>query len=427
MFGLILLAFFVLLFMGMPVSVTMGIISFVMMGVYNFNLVTFCQRMIYGMNSFSMMALPLFLLAGNIMGEGGLTKRLMGLADLAVGRFRGGLATTASVTCALFGTCSGSAPATAMAIGGVVYPEMKKQGYGEGFCASLLGASGTLGLIIPPSIAMVVLGVTAGISIGDLFLAGFIPGVAMCATICIVSYIISRKRGYGTVNKQKRTAKEILNICLEAFFPLMSPVIILGGVFTGIVTPTEASVSAVVYGLVLAAFYKELTWSRLKHIFVSSAVSSTTIMIVIGIATAFSWILTTAGIPALISDFFLGFAKTPTVFLLMVTVVLFIFGCLTEVISLIVLLTPIFLPISNAFGIDPIHFGMVMIVNFAVAGVTPPVGLSLMAGMRVVDPKMGLEKTFPDVLYILGAQLVAVIIIVLIPGISTFLPNLFAA
>jgi C4-dicarboxylate transporter DctM subunit len=284
-----------------------------------------------------------------------------------------------------------------------------------------------LGIIIPPSISMVVLGVTSGISIGKLFMAGFIPGLGMCLMLCLVSYLISCRRGYGVVTREKISGREFLAILGDAVLPLMAPVIILGGIFGGIVTATEASVIAVVYGLLLSLYYRELTWARFKEIIISTAVSSTGILIIMAVATGFGWIMTVEKIPAMVSNVFLQYANSPVTFLLAVTVILFIMGCLTEVISLIVLLTPIFMPIAVRYGIDPIHFGMVMIVNFAVAGVTPPVGLSLMAGMRVADPSMGLEQTMPDVLYFTGVMLLMVLLVILFPHLSLFLPSLIRA
>lgn len=427
MFGIMLGMFFVLLFLGIPIAVSMGLASMWLFRETGFNLMTFAQRMIGGLNSFSLMALPLFLLAGNIMGAGGLTKRLLNLADLLLGRYRASMSTVSIVSCALFGTCSGSGPATTMAIGAITYPEMKKQGYGDAFCATMLGAAGTLGMIIPPSLGMVLLGVTAGISIGDLFLGGFIPGITMTVVLCLVCYFICRKRNYGSVNKHKYSGAEIWKICVDAFWPLMAPVIILGGVFAGIVTPTEASVSAVVYSLILAAFYREISFKEVIKLFVESAISTAAILLITSVATAFSWILTTTGVPGLISDFFLKFANTPVAFLFVFSIVMLIFGCITEGTSLILLLTPIFFPISQQLGIDPVHFGVVMVCNIALGSVTPPVGITLMSGMKLVDRNMGLEKTFPDVFYVLLAQAIAIVIIIFVPELSTFLPNMFGA
>ncbi len=427
MFIIVLIIFFALLAMGIPIAIAMGGASMWMYMDNGFSMVVFAQRMLSGVNSFSLMALPLFLLAGNIMGEGGLTRRLLALANMLFGRYRASMSTISIGACALFGTCSGSGPATTMAVGGVTFPEMRRQGYSDAFIASVLGASGTLGMIIPPSLPMVILGVTVGISIGDLFLGGFIPGVTMTLTLCIISYIVCRKRNYGEPSKRKYTKKEALKICWDAFLPLLSPVIILGGVFSGIVTPTEASVSAVVYGLLLTAIYHEITLKRLGRIFIESAIAASAIMIVISVATAFSWILTMTGVPAMISAFFLSFASNKISFLFALSGVMLIFGCITEGTSLIVLLAPIFFPIAQQLGVDPVQFGLVFVCNIALGSITPPVGLTLMSGMKLVDKNMGLEKTFPDCIYMMIAQAAAIVIIILFPEFCTFLPGMFGA
>ena len=422
----ILVSFFALLFMGLPIAFTMGAVTSGVMLVNDISLEMMVQRMFAGANSFSLLALPLFILAGNIMGEGGLTKRLMNLANVVVGRFSGGLAMTGVVTCALFGAVSGSTVATTYAVGSVLVPEMKRQNYSNAFIASLIGPSGVLGLIIPPSITMVVLGVTTNISIGKLFLAGFLPGILLTALLCIYAGFISKRHNYGIVNKDKISAKEFLKIAANAFFPLMTPVIILGGIFSGLMTATEAAVAAVIYGFILSMFYRELTFERFKKILVDTASTSATVLIVIAVCNAFSWVLTMEKIPAMISDFFMQYAHTPTQFLLIVSGILLILGCLTEVTSLIILLGPIFMPIAMEFGIDEIHFGMVLIMNFALANITPPVGLSTIAGCSITDKKMGIEDTFPYTLYVMGIVVIAVLIIIFVPSISTVLPNLLS-
>src|SRR5699024_3659054 len=208
--------------------------------------------------------------------------------------------------------------------------------------------------------------------------------------------------------------------------PLLSPIFMLGGIFSGLVTATEAAVIAVVYGFVLSLFYKELSFKKFKDIMVSSAVTSATILIIISVANAFTYVLTANKIPAMISDFFLQFANTPLQFLIAVSIILLILGALTEVTSLIILLSPIFMPIALQYGIDPIHFGMVLVMNFALANITPPVGLSLIAGCSVTDRDMGIEDTFPYILHILGIVALVVLLIIFFPAISTFVPNLFS-
>ena len=421
----ILIAFFVLLFLGMPIAFTIGIVSVGVLFFSGVPLEVTIQRMFAGVNNFSYLALPLFILAGNIMGEGGLTKRLMALADAIVGRFSGGLGMTAVVTSAFFGTVSGSTVATTYAVGSVVVPRMKEQKYSNSFIASIIGPAGVLGLIIPPSITMVILGITANISIGKLFIAGFLPGIILTIFLCIYVSFMSKRKGYGVVEQKKLTPQSFIKICLNAFFPLLAPVFILGGIFSGLVTATEAAVIAVVYGFILSIFYKELTYKKFKEIMVNSAATSATILIIISIASVFTYVLTVNGIPEVISTFFLQFAETPLQFLLMVSLILLIIGTVTEVTSLIILLSPIFMPIALQYGIDPIHFGMVLIMNFALANITPPVGLSLIAGASITDRNMGIEHTFPYILHVIGIVAFVVLLIIFFPAISTSVPNLF--
>lgn len=421
----VLLLFFVLLFLGMPIAFTIGIVSMGVLFFSDISLEIMVQRMFAGVNNFSYLALPLFILAGNIMGKGGLTKRLMALADVIVGRFSGGLGMTAVVTSAFFGAVSGSTVATTYAVGSVIVPRMKEQKYSNSFIAAIIGPAGVLGLIIPPSITMVILGITANISIGKLFIAGFLPGILLTIVLCIYVAYMSKKKGFGVVEQTKPTGSEFLKICLQAFFPLMAPIFILGGIFSGLVTATEAAVIAVVYGFILSIFYKELTIKKFKEIMVTSATTSAIILIIISVASVFTYVLTANRIPEMVTKFFLQFASTPLQFLLIVSLILFILGTLTEVTSLIILLSPIFMPIALQYGIDPIHFGMVLVMNFALANITPPVGLSLIAGCSITDRDMGIEDTFPYVLHVIAIVAVVVLLIIFFPAISTFIPNLF--
>ncbi len=422
---IILISFFVLLFLSMPIAFTMGSVTVGMLLLGDVSLELMVQRMFAGVNNFSYLALPLFILAGNIMGKGGLTKRLIRLANAIVGKLSGGLAMTSVVTSALFGAVSGSTVATTYAVGSVVVPRMKEQKYSNAFTASLIGPAGVLGLIIPPSITMVILGITANISIGELFIAGLLPGILLTTLICVYAGFMSKRKGYGVIEQEKISGREFLEICKEAFLPLMTPVIILGGIFSGLVTATEAAVLAVLYGFILSLYYRELTFNNFKGIMVTSAVTSATILVIISVANAFSYVLTANRIPAMISDFFLQYASTPIQFLLMVSLVLFILGTLTEVTSLIILLSPIFMPVAMQYGIDPIHFGMVLIMNFALANITPPVGLSLIAGCSITDKNMGIEDMFPYVLHVICIVAIIVLVIIFVPSISTVLPNLF--
>ncbi|OZT77726.1 Neu5Ac permease [Salinicoccus roseus] len=425
MIVLILLIFFALLFIGMPIAYVIGLVSIAMLLLGGVSLEIVIQRMFAGVDSFSYLALPLFILAGNIMGKGGLTRRLMALSSAIVGRFTGGTAITTVVTTALFGAVSGSTVATTYAVGSVLVPRLQEEKYSNSFIASIIGPAGVLGLIIPPSITMVILGITANISIGDLFIAGVIPGILLTVALSVYVAVIARKKGYGEISVETPKGKAFWKIAWQAFFPLLTPIFILGSIFSGFATATEAAVIAVAYGFILALVYRELNFRTYREIMVSSAVTSATILIIISAANAFTYVLTANRIPVMISNFFLEYATSPWMFLIIVSIILLILGTLTEVTSLIVLLSPIFMPIATQYGIDPVHFGMVLIMNFALANITPPVGLSLIAGCSITDRKMGIEETLPYILHVLAIVGVMVAIIIFFPPLSTFLPGLF--
>ena len=421
---MILVSFFLLLILGVPIAYILGLVTVVALfstGVSNEILV---QRMFSGVDNFSYLAIPLFILAGNIMGEGGLTTRLMRFAKALLGKLPGGTAVTTVVTTALFGSVSGSTVATTYAVGSVLVPKLKEEKYSNAFIASVIGPAGVLGLIIPPSITMVILGITANISIGDLFLAGIIPGVILTVIMCFYVAFMAKKKGFGAVTHEKIGGREMFTITRQAILPLLAPIFILGSIFSGFATATEAAVIAVAYGFILAMFYGELSIRKFIKIMQNSAVTSATILIIISLASGFTYVLTANRIPAEISNFFLEFADSPLMFLLIVSLILLILGTLTEVTSLIVLLSPIFMPIAQQYGIDPVHFGMVMIMNFALANITPPVGLSLIAGCSITDKRMGIEDTLPYILHVLAIIGVMVLLIILFPAISTFLPNM---
>lgn len=420
-----LILFFFLLFLGMPIAYTMGAVSIIMLLMSDISLEIAVQRMFAGVNSFSYLAIPLFILAGNIMGKGGLTRRLMDLAHVVVGKLPGGLGMTSVVTSALFGTVSGSTVATTYAVGSVIVPELKKEKYSNSFIAAIIGPAGVLGLIIPPSITMVILGITADISIGKLFIAGILPGVVLTIVICIYVAFMSKKKGFGVSDAEPVTNQEFFRILRASILPLLSPVFILGSIFSGFATATEAAVIAVVYSFILALYYREVDMKTFKNILANSALASATILIIISVANVLTYVLTANKIPMMISDFFLQFASTSWQFLLIVSLILLLLGMFLEVTSLIVLLAPIFMPIALQYGIDPIHFGMVLIMNFALANVTPPVGLSLIAGVSITDKNMGIENTFPYVLHVIAIMATVVLLIIFVPSISTVLPSLF--
>lgn len=422
---LIFLLLGILLVIGLPVGFALGISVFLFL-VFDGGMITpsiISQRMISGVDSFPLLALPFFLLAGNLMAYG-TTPRLMNLANALLGFMRGGLAGVAVTASAFFGAISGSGVATVAAVGSVVTPEMVKKGYEKGFTASLIAGAGVLGMVIPPSMPMVVFGVSAGVSIGSLFLAGIIPGLFVSAALILYGIIISRKRNYGG-HSTPFSIKEAGIAFKNAILPLMLPVIILGGVMSGVFTPTESAVVAVVYAFILAVFvYKELSYKELLKVLSNSAINSSIILFIISAATPFGWLLTTQGIPGELAEFLIGFTTNKIIMLILISILLLILGTFMETIATIIIMTPILFPISTQLGIDPIHFGILMMVNLAIGGVTPPLAVGLFTSAKIAN--ITIEDTFPEVLHVVGVMVLAYIIILIFPSLSLFIPSLFS-
>ncbi|MDK2905407.1 MAG: C4-dicarboxylate transporter, DctM subunit [Eubacteriaceae bacterium] len=321
----------------------------------------------------------------------------------------------------IFGAISGSGVATTAAIGGVMGPEMVKKGYGKGFTASILAGAGALGIVILPSLSMVVYGTSGSVSIGDLFLAGIIPGILTVAFLVILAVIIGKKRGYRGA-EGRLTAGDRVKIFIDALLPLFMPVIILGGVLSGVITPTESAVIAVVYAFILAMFvYKELKLKDIVNICTSSAISSAIILFIMSTAAPFGWIMATQNIPELIANVLLSISRNPTVIYLLIILLLLFLGTFMETNSTIILLTPILLPLVTSLGMDLIHFGISMILNLAIGGATPPLAVCLFTSTRIL--KIRVEDTFPDILYVCGTMVLALLLVVLIPQLSLFLPS----
>ncbi|UOR11364.1 TRAP transporter large permease [Halobacillus amylolyticus] len=413
-----------LLIMGLPVSFAIGLSCLVFIFTQDITVTAsiISQRMISGVDSFPLLALPFFLLAGNLMVYG-TTPRLMSFANALLGFIKGGLAGVSVVASAFFGAISGSGVATVAAIGSVVTPEMIKKGYGRGFVAPLIAGAGVLGMVIPPSMAMVVFGVSSGVSIGDLFLAGIIPGLLVSVFLIVFGIVISNKRNYGG-DAEQFDPKELAVSFKSAILPLLLPIIILGGVMSGIFTPTESAVVAVVYALILATVvYRELPIKKLFSVIKESAVNSSIILFIIAAATPFGWILTTQQIPNQIANVITNATSSGFVILLLISLILLVMGTFMETIATIIIMTPILFPIAMQAGIEPLHFGVIMMVNLAIGGVTPPLAVGLFISAKIAD--ISVEKTFPDVLYVLLVMILSYAVIVLVPALSLWIPSHF--
>jgi C4-dicarboxylate transporter, DctM subunit len=420
----LLLSVVALLFISVPIAVCLGFASLIALYVKGLPLVNLAQSVYESLDSFALMAIPFFILAGNLMQTGGISRRLISLANALVGWFRGGLGSASVLASMFFATISGSSSATTAAIGSILIPAMEKKGYPKPFAAATCAAAGELGVIIPPSIPMVVYGLVANVSIGSLFIAGFIPGLLIGLSLIVTIVLMARWKGFDTTPTVsfREWRKHLGKSFFDAFYALLMPFIILGGIYVGWFTPTEASVIAVVYGLVIGMFvYRELKWSHLLPIFSKSMVATSLIMLIVGYAAIFGYVLAIEQVPQNLGKAIASFSTNPIVFMLLVNVMLFIVGTLMEALVTIILIAPILAPVAATFGIDPIHFGIVMIVNVAIGMLTPPVAVNLVVACKVARLRMS-QLTRPVCLY-LAVLTVDVLIISYVPAISTWLPG----
>ncbi len=422
MIGWMFVIFVICLALAVPVGFSIGIsATFFLVFGSNIPISIVVQKMVDGINSFSYLALPLFVLSGAIMVYGS-TPRLMRLANLLLGRLPGGLGAAGSLGCGFFGAISGSGVATTASIGAIVAPEMVRQGYDKGFTASLIAASGTLGLVIPPSVCMVVYAQNAGVSIGSMFLAGFIPGFIAVFLLGGLSVVVAIRRNYKGERVAVSTVKDVIMVVLDALLPLLMPVIILGGVLSGMFTPTESATIATVYAFLLAKFvYKEISWKQLYRTLVDSARASASILFIIAAATPFGWVLTMKNVTAIVSNAVLSALHSPALIYLAIVLILCILGTFMESFTIIILTTPIFLPIIQSIGVDPVAYGIVLMFCICIGGVTPPLAVCLFTSCRIL--KIRIEETIPDVWLVIGVLFVVTLLLMVCPQISLFLPG----
>ena len=394
-------SFVFFLLLTVPIGISLGLASLVTILYADVTSVEYlAQSLVQSTDSFPLMAVPFFILAGEIMGKGGISQRLFKLANVFVGNFTGGFAMAAVLTCMFFAAISGSGPATAVVV-----------------------AAGALGIIIPPSIPMVIYGVSGSVSIGDMFIAGIIPGVLIGAVMMGWSYIYSKKKNYKG-NGEKFTFKRALSGINEAKWAILIPVLILGGIYGGIFTPTEAAVVAVVYAAFISIFvYKEITIKTFPNVLKDAALTSATILIIIGTANAFGRILTLEQIPRLVADSLLSISSNPLVILLLINLLLLFVGMFMDTVAAIIILVPILLPIAVNIGIDPIQFGIIMIVNLAIGFITPPVGVNLFVGSGISG--LSIEALAKATVPFFVAMILSLTVITVIPEVSLFLVEFF--
>ncbi len=379
------------------------------------------QKMFTALDSFPFMAVPFFILAGLLMEYGGISRRLVDFAASIVGKTYGGLALVAVISSMFFGAISGSAAATTAAIGAILIPSMAERGYDKGYAAALQGAAGTLGIMIPPSIPLVVYGVLTGESVGELFIGGIIPGIIVGISLMFVAWDVARKRGYG--GTETFSFKNLLTSFKDAGFALLMPLLILGGIYGGYFTPTEAAAVAVVYALLVGTLiYRELNIKSLGDILIQAVASTAIIMFIIATASIFGWILAAEQVPQYVASSILATTRNPVIILLLINLLLLMLGTFLETTAAIIITTPVFLPVITQIGIDPLHFGIIMVVNLAVGMITPPLGVCLFVGCGIAD--IPLEKIVRAILPFLIIMLIDIVIITYIPSISMLLPGL---
>lgn len=410
-----------LLALSVPIAVTLGLSSSIALLISGKPLVLMAQSVYESLDSFGLMAIPFFVLAGTLMQGGGIAQRLVDLANAVVGWIKGGLGACVVLTSMFFATMSGSSSATTAAIGSVLIPAMEKKGYPRNLAGAIAAASGELGVIIPPSIPMIVYALSANVSVADLFLAGVLPGLFIGASLIVTVYVLARIKGFDVVGHIGfgQWLRNLVYAVRRAALAILMPVLILGGIYGGLFTATEASVVAVVYGLFIGIYvYKELSWRDVLPLLGSSVVTSSIILMIVGFASIFAYILTVNQVPHRVGEFIAGITKDPVFFLLLVNILLLVTGMFMETLAAIIILAPILAPAAIQYGIDPVHFGIVMIVNLAVGMVTPPIGVNLFIVCQVARIK--LEQLIRPLLIFLAVLVVDVLVISYTPALTTW-------
>lgn len=422
---LIFVLMFVLLFMGVPIGSAIGIPVAILVALTKCTSFEFIAQLLYTkMADFTMLSLPFFLLAGDIMDCGGLSKRLVRIADSLIGNVTGALGIVTVVACMFFGAVSGSAPATVAAIGTIMIPQMVREGYDKGYAVGLVCVAGGLGIIVPPSFPMVLYGVTNDVSIGDMFLAGWGPAITVGLVLILTNCWICRKRGYKSPIPKTTSAKEFLKALWDGKWAVLMPVIILGGIYSGAFSPTEAGVVSCVYGLIVGLFlYKELDYRKIIPMFKAKVNFLGGMMFCFAPAGALGAVFAYLGYTTAIKNFFLNISTNPYIIILLIYAFLFVAGMFVQTSPIIVIISPLLLPVATAVGIDPVHFGIIITLALAVAFVTPPVATNLFVGASMTG--MSIDKISRAAAPFIGGLVLAEIIVGFVPGVSMLFVDLF--
>ena len=424
--GLLLFAgFFILLLIGTPIAIAIAVPSFLVIWIGNLGVPVIAPNFFAGIAKFPLLAIPLFILAGFILERCGISQRVINFANLLVGRRRGGLAIVAISVCVFFGGVSGSGPADAAAIGAILIPSMYAQGYSRGYSAALIAAAGSTAIIVPPSIALIIYGAITNTSVPALFAAGAIPGLLAGLSLLVPAIWVAVKRGYGAQCVDDSQQQQSFGRAFkDAFWGLLAPVIILGGLYGGIFTPTEAAVVAVFYSMFLGLFvYRTLSFKDLYQILVDANQTSAIVMLIVAFAGLFSWAGSTIGVLDMLAKSLMNVSDNRWVILLLINLLIFFAGMLMDAISVYYIFLPIFIPIISHFGWNPVWFGVVMTLNLAIGQFTPPVAVNLYVTTQLADIR--LEDTFRSVVPMVLAMLVALLVVIMLPALSLYIPRFF--
>lgn len=414
-------SFLILIFLGIPVAFSLGISSFIYLILADIPLGIAAQKMFSGIDSFVLICIPGFILAGNLMNTGGITKRIIEFSNAILGFIRGGLGLANVAASMLFAGISGTALADTASIGGILIPAMIDEGYEPDFSAAVTASSSTVGPIIPPSLPMIIAGTLTGLSVGKLFLAGALPGLLLGFSLMAVSYFISKKRNHP--KGERKSLGFIWTTFKGAFWAIFMTFLILYGILGGVFTPTEASIIAVLYAIVIGKFvYKELEFKQIPKVIVESLRMTAAIMVLVGFANLFAWIMASEQIPQLIAESILSISTNKILVILMINILLLFVGTFMETIAALVILFPVLLPVATGVGMDPLQFGVMAVLNLVIGLTTPPVGVCLFVAAGI--SKITLIQATKAILPFLAASIVVLLLVSYIPAISLFLPNL---
>lgn len=418
---LLFVSFLVFIFLGVPIAFSLALASLIYLVALDIPLNIIPQKMYAGLNSFVLLCIPGFILAGNLMNYGGISDRIIHFANSILGRIRGGLG-LANVGASMgFAGISGTALADTASIGAILIPAMKKEGYGAGFSVAVTASSSVVGPIIPPSLPMIIVGTLASLSIADLFLAGVIPGILLGLALMIPTYMISVKRNYP--QGEKKSLKEIWESFKGAFWALLMTFLILYGILGGLFTPTEASIVAVIYAILVGIFiYRELPVKKIPGIIFSSMTSTASIMLLVGFANLFGWIMVSEQIPQMVAELILGISTNPVVVKLLIILLLLFVGTFMETIAALVILFPVLLPVATQIGMDPIQFGVLMVLGMVIGLCTPPVGVCLFVASQIGRVSVG--QATRELIPFLAVMVGILMLVAFVPQVTLFLPSL---